>query len=398
MPRLVSRGTAAAPEYEPPACPLNNDARRALGELSNNRGTGFYEAQLKDVVRQLGLGVGDANERLGAQLERLDALRSRRLEKGSDKTDEEVRLEDHLLHLESDVDSLTREAERAVRDAIDKKIELEDEAAVLADLFTTAVTHNIGAAALRRQPDADNEQEVDESAQRDQKQDPVPSTLDAFRERRALKLAEYNDQLTPAQRYARHNDYAGFKKLWHDAAAGEDGPALPDASKWFRSDGQPVMDRPGAAPRNSPDGSGADDDDDIAVAREVLSLNCPLTLRPMGEPYSNSKCKHTFEKAAILAYLPPQGTVQCPQTGCAEVRTTPPPQTTTDLVPLQSPYALPRRADSSHDRLFLAQGSPRTSISIRPYCGGCGVQKKPNATTSLTASTTTTKMAVMTWL
>ncbi|KAM4062889.1 zinc-finger of the MIZ type in nse subunit [Hirsutella rhossiliensis] len=324
MPRLVNSGTASLarlPEYEPPACPLDDNARRALGDLSNNRGTRFYEAQLKDLVRQLGLGVGDINERLAAQLERLEALRNRRQEKGSDKTDEEARLEAHLLQFESDVDALTRDAECAVRDVIDKRAELEDEAAVVADLYTTVVTRDIDASAQRRQRRAaeEEEEEENEAEQQDRKQDPVPSTLDAFRERRALKLAEYSDQLTPAQRYARNNDYAGFKKLWHDAATGEDGPALPDASKWFRSNGQPVMDRPGAATRRSTVGAGPDDDDDdIAVAREVLSIKCPLTLRPMDEPFSNSKCKHTFEKSAIRDYLPAQGVVQCPQTGCSE--------------------------------------------------------------------------------
>ncbi|KJZ78605.1 hypothetical protein HIM_01996 [Hirsutella minnesotensis 3608] len=40
----------------------------------------------------------------------------------------------------------------------------------------------------------------------------------------------------------------------------------------------------------------------------------------MEEPYSNVKCKHTFEKAAILDYLPARGgnAVQCPQTGCSQ--------------------------------------------------------------------------------
>lgn len=328
MPRLVNRGTAAAPtalpEYEPPACPLNETARRALGELSNSRGTRSYEGSLKELVHQLGLGVGNIHERLGAQLERLDGLRNRRQEKGTDKTDDETRLEAHLLHFESQVDALTRESERAVRDVIDKRIELEDEAAVLADLYTTVVTRDIEATAQRRQRRAGSREEG-EDAPEAQDPHPVPSTLDAFRERRAKKLAEHNDQLTPAQRYARNNDYAGFKKLWHDAAAGEGGPALPDASKWFRSNGQPVMDRPGAASQGGTVGTGADndnnnDDDDIAVAREVLSLNCPITLRLMDQPYSNSKCKHTFEKAAIIDYLPQQGNVQCPQTGCSQVR------------------------------------------------------------------------------
>ncbi|POR31499.1 E3 SUMO-protein ligase nse2 [Tolypocladium paradoxum] len=322
MPRLVNRGNAASssastpalPQYQPPACPLNDIARRSLGGLSNNRGTVIYESQLKQSVRLLGLGVSDLHERLRAQQERLEAQRERRQEKGTDKTAEEERLEAHLEELEHEVDGLTQESEEAVRDVIDKQAELEDEAVALGDLYTAAATtHNTNAAAAQRR--ALNVEDQDEAD--DQKEDPVPSTVDAFRERRAQKLADYTS-LNPHQRYALNNDYAGFKKLWHDAAAGGDGPPLPDASRWFRSNGQPVMDRPGAEQRRNTVGGEDEDDDDIAVAREVLSLNCPLTLRPMEEPYSNNKCKHTFEKSAILDYLSRQGQVQCPQTGCSQ--------------------------------------------------------------------------------
>lgn len=318
------------PAYEPPACPLDEAARRALADLANGRGTRFYEAQLKDLVRQLGLGVGDMHERLADRLERLDALRARRRDRVAPPTDDEARLERHLLAFEPDVDALTRQSEAAVRHAIDRRAELEDETAVLSDLYTAVATRAVDAAAARRREkdgtdDGADDDDGDDDNPPDRKPEPpAPSTLDAFRELRARKLAEYHDRLTPAQRYA-HNDYAGFKKLWHDAAAGENGPALPDASRWFRPDGQPVMDRPGAAARRSAAGADGDDDDDdddeVAVAREVLSLNCPLTLRPMDEPYSNGKCKHTFEKSAILDYLPAQGSVQCPQTGCSQVPT-----------------------------------------------------------------------------
>ncbi|KND90656.1 E3 SUMO-protein ligase nse2 [Tolypocladium ophioglossoides CBS 100239] len=325
MPRLVNRGNAATalaslPEYQPPAWPLNDIARRSLGELPHRRGTVIYGSQLKESVRFLGLGVGDLHERLRAQQERLEAQRDRRQERGIDKTAEEERLEAYLEQLEDEVDGLTHECEEAVRDIIDKRAELEDEAVVLRDLYTAAATtHNKTAAAAQRsalnvedQGEADDQGEFD-----DQKEDPVPSTADAFRERRAQKLADYTN-LNPHQRYALNNDYAGFKKIWHDAAAGGSGPPLPDASRWFRSNGQPVMDRPGAEQRRHTAGGDDDDDDDIAVAREVLSLNCPLTLRPMEEPYSNNKCKHTFEKSAILHYLSRQGQMQCPQTGCSQ--------------------------------------------------------------------------------
>ncbi|KAI9151691.1 E3 SUMO-protein ligase nse2 [Paramyrothecium foliicola] len=286
--------SAVLPDYEQPACPLSDSARRALGELSSNRATASYDSMLKDALRHVGSSVGDMHERLRAQRDRLAKQRNSRQTKGTDKSAEEERLEAHVEDLEKEVLALTEESERAVRGIIDKRAGLEDEAAVLGDMYTAAATEN------------------DETAPR--------GILKPYRERRDQKLEEY-ERMSMRERYALNNDYAGFKKLWHDAAVGEDGPPLPDASRWFRSDGQPVMNTAGGAGTSGPSMAGDEDmgqDDDIAVAREVVSTKCPLTLRDMDEPYSNRKCKHTFERAAILDYLPPRDRVQCPQTGCSQ--------------------------------------------------------------------------------
>ncbi|KPM40957.1 hypothetical protein AK830_g5622 [Neonectria ditissima] len=300
--RLVNRSSAAVassssastalPDYQPPACPLNDSASRALAELSNNRGTVAYQMELKNSLRLIGSSVGDLHERLREQRHKLEAGRAKREEKGTDKSPEEQRLETHLVDLEAQVNSLTDKSEQAIRDLIDHRAELEDEAAIIGDLYDHANPARSGL--------------VD-----DTEEAPAPSLLDLFNTQRSEKVADYS-ALSMHQRYALNNDYGAFKKLWHDAMAGEDGAPLPDASRWFRPDGQPVM-------RDLPEGMGDDDDDDIAVAREVLSINCPLTLKPMDQPYSNRKCKHTFEKSAILDYLSMRGEKQCPQTGCAQM-------------------------------------------------------------------------------
>ena len=331
-----SRASTALPTYEPPSCPLNDSARKALGELSNNRDAGGYGTHLKDSVNYLGHSVIDLQERLRGQRDRLANLRRRRAEKGiDDKTPDEVRLETHLASLSENVNSLSRESEVAVRDLIDRRAELEDQATVLGDLYTAAVTQENAAnatgnrrtrnsrttAAQQEDPEAAEAQQDAAAAAEDEAEDTKPpppaSTRDAFRESRALKRSEFQ-QLTPYQRYAVNNDYANFKKLWHDGATPDDGPPLPDASRWFRADGEPVL--PSAADGQLEEDTGGDgSDDDIAVAREVISLRCPLSLRPLEEPYTNQKCKHTFEKSYLLEYLPARGSVQCPQTGCSEV-------------------------------------------------------------------------------
>ena len=47
----------------------------------------------------------------------------------------------------------------------------------------------------------------------------------------------------------------------------------------------------------------ADDDDDIDVLSERISIKCPITLVPMKDPVSSTKCPHSFEKSAILDML-----------------------------------------------------------------------------------------------
>ncbi|KAF7539861.1 hypothetical protein G7Z17_g12322 [Cylindrodendrum hubeiense] len=320
--RLVNRsGTTVAsssssssttlPPYQPPSCPLNDAARRALGNLSNNRGTVEYQMHLKDSVRLIGSSVGDLHERLREQRDKLEAYRARREEKGTEKSSDEERLEAHIVDLEAQVDSLTDKSEKAIRELIDRRAELEDESAILGDLYTLAApdsSHVDLHPAQRDIKPSIAEQDEDGEAKPSA---PTPSVIDIFNTERSQKVNDYS-ALSMHQRYGLNNDYAAFKKLWHDAMAGEDGPPLPDASRWFRPDGQPVM-------RESAGNDAGDDDDDIAVAREVLSMNCPLTLQPMNQPYSNRKCKHTFEKVAILDYLSMRGEKQCPQTGCSQM-------------------------------------------------------------------------------
>ncbi|KEY71588.1 hypothetical protein S7711_06049 [Stachybotrys chartarum IBT 7711] len=322
--RLVTRGglsaantqssassrTAVLPDYEPPSCLLDSTARRALGELSNNRGTTAYEIQLKQSSRYIGISISDLHERLRIQRDRLAKLRAIREGKGGIKSSDEENLEAHVARLEKEVESLTKDHEISMRDLLDKGAELEDEADILGVLYTRTTAQ--GAASGNDSTVQDAEDHTG-PLPNDARPHDVPSTLDAYSEIRSGKIAEY-ERLSMHERYALNNDYVAFKKLWHDAAVGEDGPPLPDASKWFDRNGLPVMS--GSTGMHGVQGDGDDSDDDIAVSREVVSVKCPLTLRTMQNPYSNRKCKHTFEKSALLDYLPMQGEVQCAQTGC----------------------------------------------------------------------------------
>ncbi|PHH62499.1 hypothetical protein CDD81_7072 [Ophiocordyceps australis] len=304
MPRLASAtaSPSALPEYEPPSCRLSENASRGLGRLAQDHSDRQVHTHVGDAHRNISSAVGDLNEILRDQLDRHEYMRNSRVQNGRAKSRKETLVQEYIARFKPEVDGVTLEAEGAVRDLIDLQAALEDQAAVLNDMYTQTRSA----------------QAQDQAQDQDQKQDEEPppptSTLHTLDQGRADRLAQY-DKLTPHQRYGLNNDYISFKKIWYDSVCPQDGPPLPDARRWFRSNGQPVMDRPDATcqPTDTADGS----DDDVAVAREVLSINCPLTLRTMVEPYSNTKCKHTFEKDAIREYiLQSHSKVQCPQTGC----------------------------------------------------------------------------------
>lgn len=385
--RLVNRGRSSGvngsatpapsglPEYEPLEYPLDDEARRALEALSTNRKQGRYTRNLKAGSANLGHAVSDIHERLRDRRAHL-ANQKRRLQKQeSEEGQEELdALETHLDDFARQVDESSREAESTLRLLIDQQFALEDEGKVIGEIYTDATNAQADENTRQLQKERRREEAIEiaqangapippeEEDDEDDKPPPAQSTLDIFRKLQDEKRREY-EQLTVQERYAVNNDYASFKKMWRDAAEGEDGPPLPDASRWFGADGAPIL--PTVAPRTGRGRSrtvdqGADDsDDDIAVAREVTSLRCPLSLQEFVEPYSNKKCKHTFEKSAILDYLPTSGQVQCPQTGCSQVCST--------VTRLQRCCPSSSRL-TLHARFSNAPTSPKISTSTMPFC------------------------------
>ena len=104
--------------------------------------------------------------------------------------------------------------------------------------------------------------------------------------------------------YAQNNDYVGFKKLVYDAQfPGDDAPPMPHASTWF-SDHTPDSSNPNTHGAQATAGSEAPaNDDDVAVASERISIKCPITLLPMKDPVTSTKCPHNFEREAILSMI-----------------------------------------------------------------------------------------------
>ncbi|GKT57693.1 chromosomal organization and DNA repair protein [Colletotrichum tofieldiae] len=319
------------PEYEPLACPLTAEAKRAIADLSNSRDVHRYQNHVKTSIRHLGFSVAGINDSIRTRQESLQRLAEKRAESNDlnsqEKSQRELDIEKQLATLDEEVPRLTAEAEAALRDLIDRQIELDDEKAALADTVSYFQTLPEQAPRQRRRTRAEaNADDSNADEEGDIVDDPPPppdhSVIDVLRQHRADKSRDYQRQ-TAYQRYALNNDYAAFKKLWHDAAHGDTEMPLPNAKRWFDEAGNPVMPAVRRGPGNTtsePGPQAADDsDEDIVIAGEVRDYRCPLSMQLFENPVSNNACSHTYEKQWIVDMLQksPMKRARCPVAGCS---------------------------------------------------------------------------------
>ncbi|KAK3316164.1 zinc-finger of the MIZ type in Nse subunit-domain-containing protein [Apodospora peruviana] len=329
MPRLLQRshptGTATTsstsspvelPPYEAPAYPMVDAGKRSLTELCNHRETRRYEQHLAKSTGYLQESVGAINDVLFARQQTLAGLAKKRSTRGeTDKTEAELQLEHFLAELEPEVSRLTDCSEAALREVIDYRAELEDEKQVLQTVEQQVAAQNPRPerkpkVPKRRRRVVSDEDEPDEVEEEDgdvdmheaEDETPITGVFNILKTTRGSKAEEYGS-MSAYQRYGQNNDYISFKKTWHDAQHQGDQIPLPDASTWFDELGRPTK---GVTVEDA--------DDDLVVEREITDLRCPLSgVEFPKEPYSNHKCKHTFEKAAIVEHIRTSGgAAQCP--------------------------------------------------------------------------------------
>ncbi|KAI1387965.1 zinc-finger of the MIZ type in Nse subunit-domain-containing protein [Hypoxylon trugodes] len=305
---------AELPPYEPLACPLSDSAIRTLAQLCADGHTRKYEEQLSKSLELLSGSVRDLNDRFSERKETLQSLQAKRIERNGEnsndtKSDREHAVERAVLELQKDVPLLTEECDLAVRSVIDLKVELEDNNTAMRDVAqriereAEARTRRRRPSRRNRDPDAEDEtQNMDQDEDMDDAE--IVGPVDLLKKAKQDAAAEYASK-SLYEKYAVNNDYIDFKRLWHDAVHGADGKPLPDATKWFS--------------QNGANGEMEDDEDeDLIVAEEHLDIHCPLSMVVMQNPYTSTKCKHTFEKESIVQFLrtKPGGKARCPQTGC----------------------------------------------------------------------------------
>ncbi|KAK4201068.1 zinc-finger of the MIZ type in Nse subunit-domain-containing protein [Triangularia verruculosa] len=349
MPRLLQRSRPseslparsagsdgnALPEYEAPSFPMNDDNKAKLERMvashRHESDARQYEKHLSESSKNLIKAVGSINDVLFQRRNQLARLVERRRTEGmEEKSHTEKELEEHVAELEATVGELTDRSEKALRRVIDCRAELEDMQSVLESVLGTVRAQQPRPEpkpkkekrqqrnAVNDDDDDEDEDDADDDEEMEENEDvsQIVGIVDALKEARKAKIAEYS-RLSAYDRYAVNNDYIPFKRTWHDAMHPDNEIPLPDPSTWFDEHGNPVK---GAG--------GAEEDDELVVEREIVDLKCPLSLQTFKAPYSNHKCKHTFEKDAIMDFIRTSGgKAQCPVPGCSKELTI------TDLYP-----------------------------------------------------------------
>lgn len=312
---------ADLPPYLPQACSLTPEAVTALRSLYQNLGTTKIDEHIRDSLTYLGAGTAALNATLQSSRYQVDNM-------GEKKEAEKARLEKEVGKMEDITKGMTGDAEEAVRGIVDLRGELEDEKGVFESVVEVSTAkrreqeqrraerqrQRQARAAENGDDEGANGAEEDEDMSDEEEPQAISDLVRDLTDRKAQNYA----QMTMHQRYALNNDYADFKRQWHNGLHGEDA-VLPDAKRWFSENNRPIFNF-GRSTDEDEDGN-IDGDTDLIVERATVSTRCPLSLRELEEPYSNKRCKHTFERTAIMEYIGRQGRVTCPQSGCHVVCT-----------------------------------------------------------------------------
>ncbi|KAI0993986.1 hypothetical protein K3495_g14198 [Podosphaera aphanis] len=299
---------ATLPPYQPLSCPISADAKRKLEELYLHQDYSKYKKNLKDAAQIITKATYECNDRLWQRKQKVqsteDKIKASEAPANSKRQERYEKEKEYADSLEKTVQDLTSQAEEAVRELIDYGDELSKQSRLLQEVSNKVAS-------------------------------PDPSQVgtgtgcvEILRAAKENHAAQYRRK-SMAERYADHNDYKNFKGMIHDAQnQGPNALPLPDSKYWFSGENPSQPGISGAGRQNADD-----EDDEIVMTGATTSLKCTFTLQYFEEPYSNKKCKHTYEKSAILDYIKSEGVaysqsgrrgqprgpkiITCPTPGCS---------------------------------------------------------------------------------
>ncbi|CRG84059.1 hypothetical protein PISL3812_01398 [Talaromyces islandicus] len=350
------RRRPSTPEYEPLCTPLNAAGQRALAVLLS--ASSFQ--QMKKHLNQAGERVteiaAEVNERAtDSRVRHENSMRKKRGvrnkkkasaaaasrrgngegeegtdDEGQDDDDEMKEDEDEgedeeeeddvdisrarkLEQLEDKVKEVTVQLEEKMRGIVDGDYKLNAMREVIEDVQKTAEQAGAEANARERQSRLRSRRHIDVDEDEEMEDPDMEEDGDEEETVTVVPTQVINDKLNEfdanweeqslAQRYTQNNSYVGFYRIVHDSKhPGDEIPPVPHPSTWFSHLESTTGADGSASPvhgRIRDDQSPDDEDEEISIERERISLKCPLTFSTFEDPVKSTKCVHSFERQAI---------------------------------------------------------------------------------------------------
>lgn len=296
-----------------PVAPLNAEAHQALSDLQRQQ----------KFTKRLTHHLSHAADQLTAVAEQLNHRGTnytvdyrKKVRRDAANGEENQQAKKDYEDFQNKLQELTRVLDSGVRAVVDDQTWVAGLPEIMKDIARKAQASSTNAERQSQNVDDNDDEEAATAYPTPPAAEDMPSAL--------IKAAR--DDLTTdwasktlTERYSQHNTYVGFYRGVHDAKnpnPGEDGPPLPHHSLWFANEEKqlnPSYIAPGTQtqrtrrPRGPSNEAAAEDSDpassDVEIAREKISIKCPITFLPFTDPLTSTKCPHSFDRPAIMDML-----------------------------------------------------------------------------------------------
>ncbi len=305
---------------QPPVAPLNAEAQQALAHLQRQqkitKRLNHHLAQAADQLANAAVQLNDRGTNYTLEYKR----NCRRAEANGEEEDEQEKTA--YEGFRKKVEELTRTMDNGIRSVVDDQTWVDSLPEIMERIARKAEASAATSQQQQQTQDIDGEDDNEDQATVDPPApalEDVPSTLIKTA---AEDLASKWSSKTLTERYSQHNTYVGFYRGVYDAKnPGEDGPPIPHHSLWFANEedvnGSYIAPgtqtqtqrtrRPTRGASNEEDAENEQDtqdsSSDIEIARERISIKCPITFLPFTDPLTSTKCPHSFDRPGIMAML-----------------------------------------------------------------------------------------------
>ncbi|RMZ82247.1 hypothetical protein DV738_g1796, partial [Chaetothyriales sp. CBS 135597] len=298
-------------EPQPLEAPLSDQAKRKLQELAAKRVNDYsLYPRITKAIDFLDKAVGPLIDRAVEEKERHGKKQARLAERGEEQDAAE---QERYEAFQTKVEELTKAMDESIRQAVDTRVWLEELPNALKQVTNTASTQtqrttqqsippSQDLSARQANTDLDEDEDEGRHVPRDSTQVLSPEQTPSVLLRAALDAQESAWRTkTLTDKYAHDNDYVGwYTNRWNALNPGDSAPPMPSAAIWFAAEEGRRHNGPSAMAGGDRNDNSEEEDSDIEIAREKINIKCPITLRPLEDPVTSSKCNHSFEKTTIL--------------------------------------------------------------------------------------------------